>query len=355
MSPESSVGVLPGWDDSSLLSTAWENVGVGADEGLPDEVRFVANVTRLIRVRLAEADVSEQVPAVFFLLPHGPNGVALRREPLFHNGMVSLGGTFWFVNPVVTNAHGYDLDAWDDEAAFDLAEGTLGIGTSIAVVFDPRPSTPKLFLYPNGLGDADHIKTLRLDASDVKLRDVLAVIDQVHEQFLVTPGAQDAPGKVWQNRSKHYPVLKAEAVIQMYLRIGLQSAFPSCVVRREQRGISGRLDLDIEEPIPGHQGALVPKALLELKVLRSYGSKGASVSAAETRNWIKDGVTQAIAYQREENAHEVALCCFDMRTVPSGEACFRHVRDLATTHGVQLRVWYLFNSAKAFQRSAVSS
>jgi hypothetical protein len=344
-----------GWEDDDLLATAWENVGIGADEGLPDEVRFVVNVTRLVRVRLAQPSSDEQTPAVFFLRPVGPDGVSLRREPLLHNGMVALGGTCWFVSPVVTNAHGYELDEWDDDSVFDLAEKTLGVGTSIAVIFDPRPESPQLFLYPRGLGEPDEVKALRLDASNVTLSDVLAVVDNVHAQLLVTPGAQDAQGKLWKNQRQHIPVLKAEAVIQMYLRIGLQTAFPSCVVRREQHGIAGRLDLEIEEPVPGHQGALAPKAILELKVLRSYGSTGTSVSDQEIKDWVKDGVVQTIAYQKERDALEAALCCFDMRKSSSGEACFAHVQTLAKKGKIELRVWFLFNSAKAYQRAVVAS
>lgn len=354
MSADGAAGSHPGWEDAELLATAWENVGVGADEGLPDEVRFVANVTRLVRVRLAEAEADEQAPAVFFLHPRGPADVSLRREPLFHNGMVPLGGAFWFVSPVVTNAHAYDLDDWDDAAAFDLAENMLGVGGSTAVVFDPRPTTPQLYLYPRGLAEPEHVMSLRLDASDVTLNDVLSVVDHVHAQFLVTPGVQDAPGKLWKNQRKYVPVPRAESVVQMYLRIGLQSAFPSCVVRREQHGVSGRTDLEIEEPIPGHKGALAPKAILELKVLRSYGSNGTSVSNTQIKQWVEDGVVQVIAYKKERGAHEAALCCFDMRKAPSGDACFSHVRTLANGE-IELRLWYLFNSAKAYQRAMVTS
>jgi hypothetical protein len=353
MSPESGGLGLAGWEDHELLSTAWENVGLGADEGLPDEVRFVANVTRLIRVRLAEVITGETVPAVFFLLPEGPADVPLKPEPLFHNGLVPFGGAFWFVSPVVTNAHRFALDNWDDAQAFDLAEQELSIGRAVAVLFDPRPATPQLYLYPQGLGERDRAMRLRLDASDVSLADVLDVVDRVHENFLITPGAQDSVGTVWRNRAQFRPVPKAEAVIQMYLRIGLQSAFPSCVVRREQHGVAGRLDLEVAEPVPGRVAALEPKAVLELKVLRSVGSTGLPVSEMQTKEWVKDGIKQVAAYQKERKAREAALCCFDCRREYTGDACFAHVKTLARTNKVVVRVWHLFNSAKAFQSTSV--
>jgi hypothetical protein len=327
-------------------------VGVGADEGLPDEVRFVANVTRLIRVRLAEDPGGETIPSVFFLLPRGPQNVALKREPLLHNGLVALGKRFWFVSPMVTNAHGLKLDEWDDDQAFIHAEEALGIGDTVAVLFDPRPATPQLYLYPKGLGDRDRVMRLLLDASQTSLRDVLEVVDTVHKNFLVTPAVQDA-GKLWKASTQHLPVGRPEAVIQGYLRVGLQAAFPSCVVRREQHGVAGRLDLEVEEPIPGQVGGLVPKAILELKVLKTYTSAGTKVAPAQNSERVRDGVKQVAAYKKERNALEAALCCFDMRVDYTGDTCFDDVNNLAKRHKVVLRAWHLFNSAKAFQRATI--
>lgn len=350
--PESEDFPQPGWEDQELLATAWENVGVGTDEGLPDEVRFVTNVARLVRVRLAEAPGEDTVPCVFFLLPQGPEDVDLEAEPLLHTGLVPVGRRFWFVSPVVTNAGRLELHEWNDADAFELA-ARLGAAEAPAVLFDPRPSTPLLFYYSQGLKRPDEVKRLRLDASEVSLADVLQVVDQVHEKFLQTPGAQDPVGKVWQNRALYRPVAKAEAVIQMHLRIGLQLAFASCVVRREQHGVAGRLDLEVEEPIPGHEGGLVPKAILELKVLRSFGSKGAPVADTTNKDAVEEGVRQAAAYRRERKAREAALCCFDMRTKRSGETCFVHVRPLAKRNGIVLRVWHLFNSATAYRNATI--
>ena len=109
----------------------------------------------------------------------------------------------------------------------------------------------------------------------------------------------------------------------------------------------------MEEPIPGQEGGLVPKAILELKVLRSFGSKGAPVAENTNKESVTEGVKQATAYQKERNAEGTALCCFDMQKDRTGEACFIHAQPLAKRNGIVLRVWYLFNSAIAFRNATV--
>ena len=170
----------------------------------------------------------------------------------------------------------------------------------------------------------------------------------MHKSLLVTPSVQLSNLKLWRTQSKHLPVARAEKRIQDYLHLALAVEFPSCVIRREQSQATGRLDLEIEEPVTGQAGLVVRHALLELKVLRSYRGRGTSVSE-KNGDAIADGVRQAGAYRKERGTRTSALCCFDMRKSKDGEQCFLHVVGLARYWKVTLKLWPLFASSKAYR------
>src|SRR5687767_3721207 len=102
-------------------------------------------------------------------------------------------------------------------------------------------------------------------------------------------------------------------------------AFPTCTIRHEETGTSGRLDLEIEETDEASLGTVVRYAVLEPKVLRSFRSGGSTYSDQKNLDWIEDGVGQAASYRAERKALAAALCCFDMRKEMTGEKCFDHV------------------------------
>src|SRR5580704_6721219 len=131
----------------------------------------------------------------------------------------------------------------------------------------------------------------------VTLNNIFAVIDQIHQKSLVTADAHSAAGKLWVNSVKCHPIEKAEDCIQMYLRIGLATWFPTCDIRWEERSVAGRLDLKIGESDALDKTRVTRHAILELKVLRSFGRRyriliidiidmadDAGMSAADMRN-----------------------------------------------------------------------
>ena len=92
----------------------------------------------------------------------------------------------------------------------------------------------------------------------------------------------------------------------------------------------GRTDLEIEQGNPVDHSLVTRYAILELKVLRSFGSTGHVVTQGFTDDWIESGVEQAAAYRAEKEARWSALCCFDMRVEDLGHAkCFESVQDMA--------------------------
>lgn len=147
--------------------------------------------------------------------------------------------------------------------------------------------------------------------------------------------------RLWTSAGNYHVADKAEDRVQAMLYITLMRVHPNCDVRFEQPGKTGRVDLEVYARGQGGTGQL---ALLELKVLRSCGSRGASVSTAEVDAHIKNGVEQAASYGKERGFPSRALCCFDMRKTHTGASCFENVLDLAREHDVRLRVWPIFNA-----------
>ena len=94
--------------------------------------------------------------------------------------------------------------------------------------------------------------------------------------------------------------------------------------------------------------------MLELKVLKSLRSTGATVSAAENSDAIDKGVRQAAMYRDNRHAVAAALCCFDMRREITNDACFDSFRGLSDELKVSLRLWYLFSSSEAFRKFETS-
>lgn len=347
------------WASDNFAKTVNTSSTVGVDSDLPDVVRFLAGVAKLIRRRLAEAGDSADpsMPAVFLLMPNAHVNklhVNLTRIPMLNNGLTVVNGRLWFVSPVPVMGSYVELKDCDDDKLFRIVSEDLELGNVPAVIYDPRTKAREIRFYENGLDAPEICESISMAASDVALERIFEVINRIHERTLITPDAQQLEGKLWCDNTKHWPVKNAERVIQLYLYAGLTAAFLNCTVRAEQNNVSGRLDLEIEESDPIDRSIFVRHALLELKVLRSFGSTGDIFSEKYNLDWVESGVNQAASYRKERGARASALCCFDMRKENSGEECFTHVSDLAQQLKVALRVWFLYATSKQYRDAVVS-
>lgn len=351
MLPEEEELADAGFGDAELRETADANLGVGVGAELPPVGRFLLGVTRLLRQRLLTDAEGESVPAVFFFLAdHSQPEDAVDFEPMLHHGITEVGSRLWFVGEVATNARGVPCRPWIDAEAFNMAT-RLGVHRWAAVAFDPRPNPAMVTFYPKGISDGNSARTVPLDVANLRLEDIFEAIDHAHEHFLATPRAQRNGGiKVWEDAKQFRPVEQAEKQIQKIVHIGLQMAFPTCDVRPEQEGTTGRPDLEIHVPTGSPRGPKAARAMLELKVIRSYRSTGDSVSPKEVEEQVEEGVVQAASYRDEHAFPAAALCCFDMRKKPTGDACFSKVRILAQARSVECRQWPIFNNAKAYRK-----
>lgn len=351
MLPEEEELADAGFGDAELRETADANLGVGVGAELPPAGRFLLGVTRLLRQRILTDAEGESVPAIFFFLAdHSHPDEAVDFEPMLHHGIAEVGSRLWFVGEVATNARGVPCRPWTDAAAFNLA-AQLGVHHWAAVAFDPRANPAMVTFYPRGVANGNSARTVPLDVANLKLQHIFEVLDVAHAHFLASPrGHRNGGIKIWQDASKFWPVDDAEKQIQKIVHVGLQMAFPTCDVRPEQEGTTGRPDLEIHVPSGSRRGPKAARAMLELKVLRSFGSTGDSVSQRKTQEWIEDGVVQAASYRDEHDFPEAALCCFDMRKRPSGEACLDKVRSLAQSRSVECRQWPIFRDAKTYRK-----
>jgi len=346
--PDDTVRLPAGWRAVDLAETARVGEGAGSDAGADPDARFRWNVVRLIRKRLQQdhAGADPRQPAIFLLQPEPPQAaldVISSRVPFFSNGMTQVTGRVWFVNAVVQTGRYCPFEG-DDEELVALVTRRLGQGTIPAIVFDPRPEVPEAQLFWKGLDHLDERVPLTLDDAQVDLDTILALIDRVYAEILITPEFQTRDCSPWFDGARWRPVERAEQRIQAYVHSGLVGHLPSTYeVRPEQTMQEGRADLDIVWKDPFNPGHVIHHTILELKVLRSYGQGGAGVSPRETLLAIAKGFRQAVAYQRRKGSRYAALCCFDMRRVePAGDECFDHILGHARRLSIRLRRWYLY-------------
>lgn len=339
----------PGFDDAELLGTLESFPFAGVDSNLSDSERFARGVAQVTRVWLRSNSGGSGSHAVFLLEPSVPaNLEGEEREEFFalDDGETDVTHGMWFVGPSVIR--GQRLAVADSFDGMFPQVVDAGLGETTAVTFRSTNSGPVLRYYPKGLGSPEILVRMALNDVAVDLAHVLEIVDIVHRSTLVTPSGHQGGAKLWKNRAKHYPVQHVEVEIQAYLRLGLSVGLPLCRINPEQNLVAGRLDLEIEELDPESK-TVERHAILELKVLRTFGSTGRRATKRDTEQWVSDGVDQAHAYREERGARASALCCFDMRVNVGDDGCLQKVEAKANSLDVWIQAWPLYPDAKLFR------
>ena len=344
-----------GFEDSELAETLRAFPFAGVDSELSDDERFARGVAQVFRAFFASGSEGVGSHSAFLLHPGVPVSLAhLQSEVCYalDDGQTDVTNGVWFVGPSVIQ--GSRLEVADTFDAMFPQVVDAGLGALAAVTFRRTVGGPVLSYYPAGLGAPERKVRMRLTDTTVTLAQILELVDIVHQSTLVAPTGHQGGAKLWKNRAKHHPVQHVEVEIQAYLRTGLSTALPLCRINPEQNLVAGRLDLEIEELDPS-TNTLARHAILELKVLRSFGSTGLPCSAAENEKWVSDGVDQAYAYREERKASSSALCCFDMRVNSGDSACLRKVESKASSLDVILRSWPLYPDAKQYRTATATA
>lgn len=344
---EPDLGPWSGDDFRATVQTAI--AGLGLNAGVPDAVRFLASVVRLVRLRLV-ADSSGNdplLPSVFVLKPSPPVVArALSHAPVINSGQVPIAGKIWFVSEFANSGRAIEVSNPSDLAeVFSVIVNELELGEVPALLFDPRTATNEVRYYAKGLAFDDECDKCDLSAEALSIERIFDVIDKVWLASLAVPKLTQ-PFSIWINASKNVPDDQAESKIQGLLRTGLQAAIPSCEPRVEFDFKTGRADIVIEEADLLEQSKVIYRAILELKVFRSRSSNNKPVAKAVAVRAANDGIDQVVAYAAERKAPLAALCCFDMRSACEGSGALpADVRKNAAAYSVRLAVWFLFSSA----------
>lgn len=344
-----------GFEDAELLGTLSSFPFAGADSELSDDERFARGVAQVVRAWLRSHPTAVGSHSVFLLhatLPEDMDETESERFYALDDGESDVTTGIWFVGPPVIT--GTKVDAPESFDAMFPAVVEAGLGDCAAVTYRHTASGPVLRFYPRGLAEAEHVVSMTLSNTAVDLGKILEIVGIVHRSTLVTPSGHQGGAKLWQNRTKYHPVRHVEVEIQAYLRTGLSVGLPLCRINPEQNLVAGRLDLEIEELDPETR-KVSRHAVLELKVLRTYGSTGSTTSGTQTEKWISDGVEQAYAYREERAARESALCCFDMRKDPTDDACLKKVEKKAHDLKVVVASWPLYPDTKLYRAAGATA
>jgi len=343
------------WKVEDLALTAKSFAGIGTDDHLPLEVRFLSRIAKLIQERkVVDSKRSDpNKPAVFLLAPirRGKISKTAIRVPMLDNGLNTLNGWIWLVSAAVNSGYRLEVDFQDDDSLFTFVTDSLNLGDVPAVVYEPRGPSAKIRYYPSGLREPDKCAVYPAKGEEVTDKRIFSVIERVYQQCLKTPDAQSRAGKLWVRPDRCWPSSNAEAVVQLNLKAGLAGQFLTCIIREEQTTPEGRTDLEIEEKDPLNRGVIIRHAMIELKILRSFHEGGSEFPPSETLDWIKSGVLQAYEYGTQKSAKLATLCCFDMRQTDEKESCFDHVLELARNKRVVLKRWYIYSSSGSYRKA----
>ncbi len=347
------------WDARSLRETVDLFQGAGADSEITSEVRFLRASARLLNKRRSRSESSndpERLAVILLTTPKkgDPFLQPFSLEPMLDQGVVPLNGRLWLTNEGANFGHYLDHDLAGADI-FSWVVDELGLGDTTAIVFDPNVDGGELRYYVDGLSDLAKVRSYPIAYIDpVTYDDARRVIDLVYSEALASPQHQVNHVSTWRKAASYWANDNAEGVIQSHIRVALKFAFLFCEVSKEGPIASGRFDLTITH-LDQATRATNCYGVIELKVLKTFGSTGNVYSDSDNRTAVADGLLQAHSYRDDIPAAWAALCCFDMRREDDpSESCFDQIKDEASEKNVELGRWRLFASAKSFREARAS-
>lgn len=343
------------WSTPRLQATVEHFLGVGSDADLPQPVRFVRSVSALIRRRVSFGNEAGGF-AYFVLHPpraaEDPADRETTRVAMLDLGHDRVSGRLWYVNCVANDGLAIEIAETEDHAEIvNYITDELGLGDAPTLVFDMTTDAPVGRYFANGLSELDTVTTVAFTSEEVRWERIRESVDGVHRTNLVTPALQNRTDNLWKNAEDYWVASDAEYKVQSALKAGLAGAFPYCDIRSEQPQAQGRHDLLIEEyaEVPGGSRAVIPHAMIELKVLRSRNSSGDAVSDNATQAWAVSGVQQAHAYGTGRHSRLFLTLLFDARYSDASTNCLEAAHALASQLGVIIGRWKLYGKASDYR------
>ncbi|MGA4323374.1 hypothetical protein [Ectopseudomonas hydrolytica] len=259
-----------------------------------------------------------------------------------------LDGHLWFVPRSLAMGFAVDVRNKPAQDVFEVIEG-YEAGDQFTVMFDPK-SVGQFYIYPNGVSDPSTSEVVDLiNPGSLSIGDIVAALDGLYT--LIRSPDQMKALPLWRDSSQWYPIQKAEDAIQNEATRALAGRLaPFIDVRSEQPSTIGRTDIELIQTFGLSNGHLIRHALIELKVLRSYGSTGKSVPLKHITRHVSQGVRQAALYA--PTARIKMLCCYDMRKTDIGDkSVFEPFEKAAKDRDVFLKRYYLYNSSQALREA----
>lgn len=338
---------LGAWSGDNLIDSMQTYEGSAYYSELDPLTQFKHGVAKTIRRCLASGNIHKEKISIFIL--GTCHDITSKLIPRLNSGLTPLSGKVWFVSRQVVSGKGIVFDTNEEADIFEFVISELKSGERPAILFDAKESERSIRFYPNGLLHMDYCEELTIDTQNLCLDEVHKAIEFTHKERFITPDASAHGIKLWEKPDKHWPVDQIERKIQSYLVTGLANWFLACKVKEEQTGVTGRFDVAIVEQDPLDATLKIQHVLLELKVIKSFGSGGVKVYESTNEHWLKSGLEQAHCYREEHKFKFAAICCFDMQVEDNGEKCFNHIKDDANKLSVELWRWYIYNKAKGLR------
>lgn len=323
------------------------------DTQLPDEVRFVREVKATLSKIVQRFPDEETGPAVFILgeRPDDHPG-AMPAEPRFFIGDINPAGRLWFGGAAARKMSPISPASLEARDVFRLVE-EMGFGGATAVYYQSdAPEDQAVTIYPYGLSDTESVLHGPVVVPDsVNIGDIAERVDRIHDHALKTPRHQRPDFNLWADTSAWDVQEDAERRVQDTLLFFLSNAYHSpYFMLKEISGHAGRYDISLHQSLPA-RGQTVTHAIIELKVIRSFGSNHNRYTEAKWREALVSGLTQAAGYVKEHNPRQCACFYFDLRhhdDVDRIEMAENHSRML----DIPLRGWRCLPSAEAYQVEA---
>lgn len=303
--------------DGLLADTAFK---AGAVQGLmrsadaPDkQSKFFENVRDTL-LKSLEIDVEVVWAPALFVLAETPRVMAAKYgQPTKLQDLDLQSPQQWSGKLVFAAQHG--SNGW----AVPIPEGTV-TGAVNALIAAGDGQHPTVTFYPEkrvlgcaatGVGSEE--QTLRLSlpkaSRPVTLKDLREVMELVRQEGLLIPDI--CPPQVWQKANKYIPGPETERVLQWCLAAEMRGYFRPLIIQREQAVIVGRIDILFTDPTAQPDGR--HPAVIEVKVLRSFGSTELPIATTTNLYSLVKGMGQAKAYRKVKKAKLGALAVFDLR------------------------------------------
>jgi len=177
--------------------------GKGSDIDLPEDLRFLIAVRRMVLAREREPDAEFDCPAAMVLVPAAffeasPDGLV--RRPFLNSGNYRLTGQVHYLGVAAT---GRSRDyAGDDGALLDALAADHADILPTVIYLPKAGGHSKLSWFPFGVAQDDKVQTLPVAPEPPTPERIRHVIDAVYEHELKSPDQVGASFSLWKDPAK---------------------------------------------------------------------------------------------------------------------------------------------------------